>query len=59
MKLVKTMVKLYSSAGNTKVLPQKIKSLESTVAEIAKQTLECAMFIREYTGHGFPGEWSS
>ncbi|KAJ7190110.1 hypothetical protein GGX14DRAFT_546974 [Mycena pura] len=55
VKLVKAMVKLYSSAGNTKVLPQKIKSLESTVTEIAKQTLECAMFIREYTGHGFPG----
>ncbi|KAJ6485356.1 WD40 repeat-like protein [Mycena vitilis] len=52
-KLVDTMVAVYSFAEETDVLAQKLKNLEDKVLAIVKQTVECALFIREYSGHGF------
>ncbi|KAJ7653545.1 hypothetical protein DFH06DRAFT_1330263 [Mycena polygramma] len=52
-KLVDNMVSVYSFTEETDVLPQKIKSLEDKVLAIVKQTVECAVFIQEYSGHGF------
>ncbi|KAJ7653614.1 hypothetical protein DFH06DRAFT_1330332 [Mycena polygramma] len=54
-KLVDNMVSVYSFAEETDALPQKIKSLEDKVLAIVKQTVECAVLIREYSGHGFTG----
>ncbi|KAK7034967.1 WD40 repeat-like protein [Favolaschia claudopus] len=54
-KLVLAMVDLYSSVGDIDFLREKISSLERVVLEIAAQTVECSLFIREYTGHGFSG----
>ncbi|KAJ7190140.1 hypothetical protein GGX14DRAFT_606487 [Mycena pura] len=55
MKLVSAMVEVYSFVEHVEFLAEKIIPLESTIAAIAKQTLECAIFVREYTGHGFSG----
>ncbi|KAK6969244.1 hypothetical protein R3P38DRAFT_2671185 [Favolaschia claudopus] len=55
VKLVQAMVQLYSSVGDMDFVRDKINSLENVVLEIAAQTLECSLFIREYTGHGFSG----
>jgi hypothetical protein len=35
------------------------KHLEDTVTTIVQQMAKCAMFVREYTGHGFLGRWLS
>ncbi|KAJ7142343.1 WD40-repeat-containing domain protein [Mycena epipterygia] len=53
--LVQTMAELYSFVEDIEFLPQKIKSVENKVLAIVKQTVECALFIQEYTGHGFLG----
>jgi hypothetical protein len=55
VQLVETMIEVYDFVEDVENLPQKIKRLETVVVEIAKQTLECAIFICEYTGHGFAG----
>ncbi|KAJ7192655.1 hypothetical protein GGX14DRAFT_594255, partial [Mycena pura] len=57
LQLVQTMVEVYSFVEDveSQFLSQKIQRLQKVVAEIIKQTLECAIFIREYTGHGFRG----
>ncbi|KAK7015389.1 WD40 repeat-like protein [Favolaschia claudopus] len=55
IKLVQAMVDLYTSVCDIDSLKSKIKSLERVVLEIAVQTVECSLFIREYTGHGFLG----
>ncbi|KAJ7852745.1 hypothetical protein B0H13DRAFT_2206819, partial [Mycena leptocephala] len=55
VQLVETMIEVYDFVEDVENLPQKIKRLENIVVEIAKQTLECAIFICEYTGHGFSG----
>jgi hypothetical protein len=55
--LVQTMVTTFSFVENTHSLPGKIEGLENTCLAIPKQTVECAMFIREYTGKGFGGEY--
>ncbi|KAJ7653581.1 hypothetical protein DFH06DRAFT_1417127 [Mycena polygramma] len=52
-KLVDTMVTVYSFAEETDVLAKKLKNLEDKILAIVKQTVECALFIREYSGHGF------
>ena len=36
-------------------LKNKLRSLEDVVRELADQTIECTVFIREYTNHGFAG----
>ncbi|KAJ7121443.1 hypothetical protein C8R44DRAFT_588725, partial [Mycena epipterygia] len=53
--LVETMVDVYSFVGDVASLPQKIKSLEDKALAIVKQTCDCALFIQEYTAHGFSG----
>ncbi|KAJ7089464.1 WD40 repeat-like protein [Mycena epipterygia] len=51
--LVKTMDEVYSFVGDIDFLAQKIKSVEDKMLAILKQTVECALFIQEYTAHGF------
>ena len=53
--LVKTMIDVWSFVDDVKSLPEKLKRLEEIIDNIQKQTVECAIFIREYTGHGFGG----
>ncbi|KAJ7605980.1 hypothetical protein DFH06DRAFT_1348396 [Mycena polygramma] len=52
-KLVDTMVAVYSFTEETDVLAKKLKNLEDKILALVKQTVECALFIREYSGHGF------
>lgn len=33
----------------------KIPRLENAIIAILQQTVECCVFIKEYTGHGFAG----
>jgi hypothetical protein len=47
------MVEVYSFVSDVDSLTQKIKSVENKVAAIVKQTVECALFIQEYTANGF------
>jgi hypothetical protein len=54
--LVKTMKDVYSFVEASDSFKQKVQLLEETIEKILKQTVECAIFIREYTGHGFGGE---
>ncbi|KAJ7033060.1 hypothetical protein C8F04DRAFT_1235038, partial [Mycena alexandri] len=51
--LVKTMDEVYSFVGDIDFVTQKIKSVEDKALAILKQTVECALFIQEYTAHGF------
>jgi len=53
--LVKTMVDVWSFVDDVESLPAKMKRLEDIIDKIQKQTVECAIFIREYTAHGFGG----
>lgn len=50
------MEDLYSFVEASDDLQNKVKVFEDTIQKIMKQTVECAIFIREYTGHGFAGE---
>ncbi|KAJ7328358.1 hypothetical protein DFH08DRAFT_815860 [Mycena albidolilacea] len=52
LELVRTMAEVYSFVDDVESL-EKVKRLKDIVVEITKQTVECAIFIREYTGHGF------
>jgi S-adenosylmethionine/arginine decarboxylase-like enzyme len=54
LELVQTMAEVYSFVDDVQYL-DKVKRLQEVVLEIAKQTVECAIFIREYTGRGFTG----
>jgi uncharacterized protein YwgA len=54
LELVQTMAEVYSFVDDVESL-EKVKRLKDVVVEITKQTVECAIFIREYTGHGFSG----
>ncbi|KZP15986.1 hypothetical protein FIBSPDRAFT_934869 [Athelia psychrophila] len=51
--LFKEMAALYSFVDDLGDLPGKIKQLEHAIVQILAQTTECALFFREYTGHGF------
>jgi hypothetical protein len=44
-----------SFVEDIRLIPNKLERLTDTIADILKQTVECAIFIREYTGHGFAG----
>ncbi len=33
--------------------PDRMPHLEKTIITLLKQTIECCVFIREYTGHSF------
>jgi hypothetical protein len=54
--LVQTMEDVYSFVEASDSFREKVQLLEVTIGRILKQTVECAIFIREYTGHGFAGE---
>jgi len=54
--LVMTMEDVYQFVEVSDSFQKKISLLERTVDNILKQTVECTIFIREYTGHGFGGE---
>jgi hypothetical protein len=54
--LVQTMEDVYSFVEASDSFQEKVQLLEDAIGRILKQTVECAIFIREYTGHGFAGE---
>jgi hypothetical protein len=47
-----------SLVENNNTLSHKLKRLENVIIEIFRRTAECAIFVREYTGHGFASEQS-
>ncbi|KIM86959.1 hypothetical protein PILCRDRAFT_293290 [Piloderma croceum F 1598] len=51
--LVTTMEYIYSFVEASDSFQNKIQRLRTTIDEILKQTVECVIFIREYTDHGF------
>ena len=56
--LVMGMEEVYSFVDVVRSLPNKLELLEDIIVKILKQTVECAIFIREYTGNGFGGKKS-
>ena len=50
------MEDVYSFVDIVQTIPSKLQLLEDIIAKILQQTVECAIFIREYTGHGFVGK---
>lgn len=55
--LVKSMEDVYSFVEATESFQNKIVVLGKTIVHLLKQTVECVIYVREYTGHGFGGEW--
>lgn len=55
--LVKTMEDVYSFVEVTKSFQNKIVVFGKIILCLLKQTVECVIYVREYTGHGFGGEW--
>ncbi|KZP26887.1 hypothetical protein FIBSPDRAFT_928332 [Athelia psychrophila] len=53
--LASTMQGTYSFVDAIEAVPSKISLLEDIIQRIFIQTVECAIFIREYSGHGFAG----
>ncbi|KAF7970637.1 hypothetical protein HWV62_23362 [Athelia sp. TMB] len=53
--LSKQMEKFYSFADDVDNLQQKIRQLEVVITRALEQTIECGLFFREYTAHGFAG----
>lgn len=54
--LVATMETVYSFVDAVESdAVGKVTLLEDTIRRIFVQTVECAIFIREYTNHGFAG----
>ncbi|KAF7987070.1 hypothetical protein HWV62_223 [Athelia sp. TMB] len=53
--LANTMQDVYSFVDALEAVPSKIQQLEDVIHRIFVQTVECAVFIREYSGHGFAG----
>lgn len=53
--LLAAMENVYSFVDVLQTFPEKIKILEDTITKILTQTVECAIFIREYSGNGFAG----
>jgi hypothetical protein len=50
------MENVYSFVDVVQSIPGKLQLLEDIIGKILQQTVECAIFIREYTGHGFVGK---
>lgn len=50
------MADVYTIVDAIQSLPNKLRVLEDIIAKILKQTVEGAIFIRQYTGHGFGGQ---
>ena len=53
--LVADLESVYSFVDAIETLPDKVQVLGNTIKRLFIQTVECAMFIREYTGKGFGG----
>jgi hypothetical protein len=53
--LWEAMEEVYEFADESKPLGGKGSLLEKQILAILHQTVECSIFIREYTGHGFAG----
>ena len=51
------MEAVYSFVDAIQSLPNKLQALEDIISKILRQTVECAIFIRQYTGHGFGGKY--
>lgn len=51
------MASVYVFVDAVKEVPDKIIVLSHTIDSIFKQTIECILFIREYTGKGFGGKF--
>ncbi|KAG6380569.1 hypothetical protein JVT61DRAFT_4932 [Boletus reticuloceps] len=43
----------YAFVENIKSFPEKLPTLEGTIRTLLSQTVECTMFLRECSGHGF------
>lgn len=43
----------YAFVENIKSFPEKIPALQGTIRTLLSQTVECTMFLRECSGHGF------
>lgn len=56
--LVDTMNGVYSFVDAIKAVPTKVPLLADVIQRIFMQTVECAIFIQEYTGQGFGGAYS-
>ena len=56
--LFERMVDVWSFVEETAAVKAKIQRLDNLIEKILNQTVRCAIFIREYTGHGFMGKWS-
>ncbi|KAF7363072.1 WD40 repeat-like protein [Mycena venus] len=52
IQLVQAMVDVYSFTKDVKLLSE-IECIKDIVDAIVQETAKCALFIREYTGHGF------
>ncbi|KAJ7844728.1 hypothetical protein B0H14DRAFT_2775972 [Mycena olivaceomarginata] len=55
VELVQTMAKVYTFMKDMDSLSTAKKHLKDTATTIVQQTAKCAIFVREYTGHGFLG----
>lgn len=53
------MEDVFSFADDVQTLPDKLKHLENVIIKILLQVVECTLFIQEYTGHGFSGEYTN
>ena len=47
----------YSFVRDVVAVENKVKRFEDTIIKIFQQTVECAIFIREYAGRGFAGKY--
>ena len=56
VKLVWSMKDAYNFSCDTLSLPDKAASLERSISGLLKQTIECCLFIRQYTKGNFVGE---
>lgn len=46
---------VYTFVDDIKSFPSRLASQEETIKKIMSQTIECMLFIQEYSGHGFCG----
>src|SRR5882757_8248932 len=53
--LVNMMEDVYTFVDDVKSFPSRLSSLEETIKKILFQTIECSLFIQEYSGRGFGG----
>jgi hypothetical protein len=57
--LANSMVKLFSLVKETQPLTEKIELFNKTLELMAEQTIECAVFIKDYASRGFLGKWKA